>query len=62
LKELHAALAAAIEAEANCVWVYLNDLPARDLIEYGHVLPEPGHEAKWLAGLPERGRIRMTET
>ena len=62
LKALHAALASAIECEANSVWVYLNDLPARDMIEYGHVLPEPGDESKWLAGLPDRDRIRMTET
>jgi phenylpyruvate tautomerase PptA (4-oxalocrotonate tautomerase family) len=62
LKALHAALASAIECEANSVWVYLNDLPARDMIEYGHVLPEPGDEAKWLAALPDHDRIRMTET
>jgi phenylpyruvate tautomerase PptA (4-oxalocrotonate tautomerase family) len=62
LMELHAALASSIEADANSVWVYLNDLPARDMIEYGHVLPEPGDESKWLAGLPDRDRIRMTET
>jgi hypothetical protein len=29
------------------------------MVEYGHVLPEPGDEATWMAGLPEADRARM---
>ena len=46
-------------AEAAAVWVYLVDLPARDMVEYGHVLPEPGGEGAWMAALPEADRAWM---
>jgi phenylpyruvate tautomerase PptA (4-oxalocrotonate tautomerase family) len=59
LRELHRVVAAAAGAQPSSVWVYLTDLPARDMIEYGHVLPEPGHESEWLAGLPAADRERM---
>ncbi len=41
------------------MWVYLVDLPASDMIEYGHILPEPGGENAWMEGLPEADRERM---
>lgn len=53
-------VAAAADAETASVWVYLTDLPPRDMIEYGHVLPEPGSENEWLNGLPAKDRERMT--
>ena len=62
LTSLHRAVAAAADAQASSVWVYLTDLPARDMIEYGHVLPEPGDEARWLNSLPESDRRRMEST
>jgi len=34
------------------VWVYLNNLSPNDMLEYGHVLPQPGKEAEWFASLP----------
>ncbi len=34
------------------VWVYLLDVPADSMIEYGRVLPPPGGEEEWLAALP----------
>lgn len=37
-------------------WVYLSDVPAAHIIEYGEILPEPGQEQQWLAGLPEPAR------
>lgn len=52
-------VAAAANAEMTSVWVYLTDLPPRDMIEYGHVLPEPGSETEWLNGLPAKDRERM---
>ena len=34
------------------VWVYINDLPPTQMIEYGAVLPESGKEKEWFANLP----------
>jgi phenylpyruvate tautomerase PptA (4-oxalocrotonate tautomerase family) len=60
------ALRDGLVAETGCaksdVWIYLVDLPARDMIEYGHILPEPGDEATWLTSLPDEDRVRMMKT
>ncbi|MBU9477059.1 tautomerase family protein [Burkholderia multivorans] len=37
-------------------WVYLSDVPAAHIIEYGDILPDPGQEEQWLANLPEAAR------
>lgn len=62
LRELHACITAAADAKATSVWIYITDLPARDMIEYGHVLPEPGQETAWLDNLPTDDRARMRNT
>jgi phenylpyruvate tautomerase PptA (4-oxalocrotonate tautomerase family) len=36
----------------SVVWVYLNDLARTDMVEFGHVLPEPGGEQAWVDELP----------
>ena len=33
------------------VWVYIVDLPPSQMIEYGAILPESGHEIKWFNNL-----------
>ncbi len=33
------------------IWVSLTEIPARDAMFLGAILPEPGHEAEWLASL-----------
>jgi phenylpyruvate tautomerase PptA (4-oxalocrotonate tautomerase family) len=39
------------------VWVYLQDIPASQMAEFGRVLPAPGAEQSWLQGLsPEKIR------
>jgi phenylpyruvate tautomerase PptA (4-oxalocrotonate tautomerase family) len=38
---------------------YITDLIPRQMIEFGHVLPEPGDEAKWADGLPAADRMYM---
>jgi hypothetical protein len=35
------------------IWVYLSNLEPTDMVEYGHVLPEPGAEQEWFNELPE---------
>jgi len=37
-------------------WVFISDVPAAHIIEYGDILPDPGHEEQWLANLPEAAR------
>jgi phenylpyruvate tautomerase PptA (4-oxalocrotonate tautomerase family) len=36
----------------SVVWVYLNDLNHTDMVEFGHVLPQPGSEQGWVDALP----------
>src|SRR5215510_2609575 len=43
-------------ASPRAVWVYVNELPPRQMIEFGHLLPEPGDEAAWMAALPSADR------
>ena len=38
--------------DENQIWVYINDLPPSQMIEYGAVLPESGKEKQWFANLP----------
>ncbi len=42
------------------VWVYVSDIPAQGVLEFGNVLPQPGGEAEWLAGLPEELREKLS--
>jgi phenylpyruvate tautomerase PptA (4-oxalocrotonate tautomerase family) len=41
------------------VWVYITEIPARQMAEYGHILPEPGGEQAWLDRLPAEDRAYM---
>ena len=60
IKLMADAVAAAAQVEsARAVWVYVNELPPRQMIEFGHVLPEPGDEPAWTAALPEEDRAFM---
>src|SRR5512140_2505432 len=33
------------------IWVYVQDIPPEQMIEFGRVLPEPGAEQQWRSGL-----------
>jgi phenylpyruvate tautomerase PptA (4-oxalocrotonate tautomerase family) len=41
------------------VWVYVSEMPARQMIEFGHLLPEAGDEPVWTAALPASDREFM---
>jgi len=43
------AIAAVPEAS---IWIYLCNLEATDMVEFGHVLPRPGEEQSWFESLP----------
>jgi phenylpyruvate tautomerase PptA (4-oxalocrotonate tautomerase family) len=57
--EMVAALARLAELPKKSVWVYVTEIPAAQMAEYGHVLPEPGDEEAWLDKLPAEDRAYM---
>jgi len=59
IRRLTADVAAAAGLEPFGVWVYLLELPAAAMVEFGHVLPEPGEEGAWTEALPVGDRERM---
>jgi phenylpyruvate tautomerase PptA (4-oxalocrotonate tautomerase family) len=59
VKRLVADVARAAGLTPFAVWVYLLELPARAMAEFGHVLPEPGDEPAWTAALPDGDRELM---
>lgn len=59
LERLIHAVAEAAAMPAHAVWVYLTELPGRAMVEFGHILPEPGDETTWAAALPAEDRQRM---
>lgn len=60
IKLMAEAVAEAADVDSKrAVWVYLNELQPRQMIEFGHVLPEPGDEPAWTEGLPDEDRTFM---
>lgn len=53
------AVARAAELPQSHVWVYVSDLMARQMAEFGNVLPEPGEEVAWAERLPPADRAHM---
>lgn len=47
------------DIERESVWVYISDIPASGVLEFGHVLPQPGQEDDWFAKLPEGLQQRL---
>jgi phenylpyruvate tautomerase PptA (4-oxalocrotonate tautomerase family) len=45
--------------DRRSVWIYVGELPPRQMIEFGHLLPEAGDEPAWTAALPEADREFM---
>ena len=41
------------------VWVYINDLPPSQMIEYGAVLPESGKEKEWFVNLSTKLKKKL---
>ncbi len=61
IRRLTADVATAAGADPFAVWVYLQELPAAAMVEYGHILPEAGEEPAWTEALPADDRRRMQE-
>ena len=43
------------------VWVYINDLPPSQMIEYGAVLPNSGKEKEWFSGLSSKLKSKLSK-
>lgn len=56
------AIAEASGLHKRFVWLYVADLAPELMVEFGHVLPQPGAEAAWSASLPEADRQYMLGT
>lgn len=59
LKDLMRSTARIAGLKEAQIGVYLVDVPAQQIAEYGSVLPKPGGEAAWLARLPPEIRERL---
>jgi phenylpyruvate tautomerase PptA (4-oxalocrotonate tautomerase family) len=59
VSEMVSAIAGLAGLPKKLVWVYLTEIPARQMAEYGHILPEPGDEQTWLDALPAEDRAYM---
>jgi|SRR5690554_5436260 len=46
---------------AEDVWVYLQNIPATRMIEFGRLLPAPGEEAEWEKGMTQEKRGSLTK-
>ena len=42
------------------VWIYINDLPPSQMIEYGAVLPDSGKENEWFTSLPSKLKKKLS--
>ena len=48
-------IAQVLDITAENIWIYLQDIPATQMIEFGRFLPAPGDEAEWEKGMtPEK--------
>ena len=36
----------------DSIWIYLEDLPPEQMLEYGEILPQSGKEKQWFKSLP----------
>ncbi|MCK0103250.1 tautomerase family protein [Pseudohalocynthiibacter sp. F2068] len=43
------------------IWMYIQDISAAQMIEYGRVLPEPGLEAEWIEKVSPEKRVALAD-
>jgi phenylpyruvate tautomerase PptA (4-oxalocrotonate tautomerase family) len=59
IKLMAEAVGEAAGVKRTGVWIYIAELPPRQMIEYGYVLPDPGDEEVWTNALPKEDREFM---
>ena len=60
ISDLKNILAQNSKLDETQVWVYINDLPPSQMIEYGAVLPESGKEKEWFKNLSPKLRKKLS--
>lgn len=60
LKRIMRETSAILNVSEQSVWVYVSDIPAEGVLEFGNILPQPGGEKEWLAGLPAALRAKLS--
>src|SRR5208282_5179979 len=48
-----------LQISQESVWVFISDIPAEGIAEFGAILPQPGGEEKWLAALSSALREKL---
>lgn len=56
-----AATANIAETDSASIQVYIVDVPADQIAEWGRILPLPGQEESWGAAIPPEVRERMNK-
>ena len=59
LRRILQGVAKSTDAPEEAVWVYLSDIPATNIAEYGRMLPLPGGENAWFETLPDPLKARL---
>jgi phenylpyruvate tautomerase PptA (4-oxalocrotonate tautomerase family) len=59
LRRILQGVAKSAAAAEEAVWVYLSDIPATNISEYGRILPLPGNEDAWFAALSDPLKTRL---
>ena len=52
-------IAQIVDITAEDVWIYLQDIPATQMIEFGRFLPAPGEEAEWEREMTQERRAKL---
>lgn len=52
-------IARIVGSTAEEVWIYLQDIPTTQMIEFGRFLPAPGGEAEWEKGMTSIKRASL---
>ena len=60
ISDLKNILAQNSKLDETQIWVYINDLPPSQMIEYGAVLPESGKEKEWFKTLSPKLRKKLS--
>ena len=60
ISELKNILVKKSKLDETQVWVYINDLPPSQMIEYGAVLPESGKESEWFINLSSKLKKKLS--
>lgn len=49
------------DMDKSCIQVYLVDVPAKQIAEWGKILPNPEEQAAWFASIPDEVKKRMMD-